>query len=219
MVVMAKKNGKPRRTVDFKALVDDSALWAGTIREMFFLVCDFLSHCSRAGVVFGEAKFQFCLREIEYVGFLVGDTGIKPTGKMLETITSFPRPRDLTSIRSFFGLIEQVAWAFSKRDEMAPFRALLKTKEPFLWTQDLQEAFDAAKAAIAQQVANGVTTFKVGLRTTMVTDLSKTGIAVALLQKHCSCRTEETVTCCKTGWKLCYAASRFCSDAESRYSP
>ena len=53
----------------------------------------------------------------------------------------------------------------------------------------------------------------------MVTDWSKTGIAVALVQKHCSCRAEGTVTCCKTGWKLCYAASRFCLEAESRYSP
>ena len=199
--------------------MDDSALWAKTIREMFFLICDFLTHCSRAGVIFGEAKFQFCQRVIEFVGFMVGDTGIRPTGKMLETITSFPRPRDLTSVRSFFGLIEQVSWAFSKRDEMSPFRSLLKSKQPFLWSEDLQTAFEAAKANIAQQVANGVTTFQVGLRTTMLTDWSKVGIAMALVQKHCGCRAEGTVTCCKDGWRLCYAASRFCSEAESRYSP
>ena len=81
---------------------------------------------------------------------------------------------------------------------MAPFRALLKTKEPFLWSQELQESFEVAKATIEQQVANGVTSFKVGLRTTMVTDWSKTGIAVAVMQKHCRCPAEDTVRCCPT---------------------
>ena len=102
---------------------------------------------------------------------------------------------------------------------MSPFRALLKAKQPFLWSEELQTAFEEAKANIAQQVANGVTTFQVGLPTTMLTDWSKVGIAVALVQKHCECRKENTVLCCKDGWKLCYAASRFCSEAEGRYSP
>ena len=117
------------RFVNHRKLVDDSVLWAGTIEESFMQTCDFLAHCSRAGVVFGEHKLQFCQREVEYVGFMVGDKGIRPTGNMLTTISEFPRPRDLTSVRSFFGLVEQVSWAFANRDVMAPFRALLKTKE------------------------------------------------------------------------------------------
>ena len=112
--------------------------------------------------MFGEKKFQFCKREVEYVGFMVGDKGIRPTGKMLETIADFPRPRDLSGVRSFFGLVEQVAWAFSKRDEMEPFRGLLKSSTLFLWTDELQGAFEAARRAIVKQVAEGVTSFEVG---------------------------------------------------------
>ena len=89
-----------------RKLVDDSALWGQTIEETFRLTCDFLTTCSGGGVVFGEKKFQFCKREVEYVGFMVGDKGIRPTGKMLETIADFPRPRDLSGVRSFFGLVE-----------------------------------------------------------------------------------------------------------------
>ena len=115
------------RFTNHRKLVDDSILRANSIKEMFFMTADFLSECAGAGVVFGEPKFQFCERKVEYVGFRVGDQAVKPTGDMLQALQEFPRPQDLTAVRSFFGLIEQVSWAFSKRDEMGPFRELLKS--------------------------------------------------------------------------------------------
>ena len=115
------------------------------------------------------------------MGFQVGDWGIKPTGEMLQAVQEFPRPQDLSAVRSFFGLVEQVSWAFSKRDEMGPFRLLLKSGTPFLWSAELQSAFEAAKANIVRQVAEGVATFKVGRRTAMMTDWSKLGIAAVIL--------------------------------------
>ena len=126
-------------------------------------------------------------REVKYMGLMVGDWGIKPTSKMMETITEFQRPRDLTGVRSFFGLVEQVAWAFAKRGERAPFRELLKSSKPFLWTPELQGAFEAAKAVIAHQVAEGMESFEVGRNTAMLTDWSKVGIALAIVHQHCKC--------------------------------
>ena len=45
---------------------------------------------------------------------------------------------------------------------MEPFRGLLKSNTPFLWTDELQGAFEAARRAIVKQVAEGVTSFEVG---------------------------------------------------------
>ena len=191
----------------------------GSVKENFYLTCDFLHHCAKAGVVFNWSKFQFCETEVEYVGFVVGDAGVRPTGDMLKSIKEFPRPQDLTGVRAFFGLVEQVAWAFTKHKAMAPFRELLKSKSPFLWSQELQVSFEAARQEITRQVEQGVTAFEVGRRTAMVTDWSKTGIAAVILQKHCSCEARGTVRCCETGWKVCFTGSRFCAEAESRYSP
>merc|ERR1712082_281104 len=53
----------------------------------------------------------------------------------------------------------------------------------------------------------------------MLTDWSKVGIAVAVVQQHCKCPWKGSVRCCPDGWQLCFAGSRFCSEAESRYSP
>ena len=66
----------------------------------------------------------------------------------IEAIRDFPRPRDITGIRSWFGLVNQVNFALSQSDTMLPFRALLKPSSDFLWTQDLQDAFEASKEEI-----------------------------------------------------------------------
>ena len=65
---------------------------------------------------------------------------------------------------------------------MAPFRSLIKAKLPFLWSAELQVAFDSAESNFVEQLAKGVTTFQVGMRTAMLTDWSTVGIVVAILQ-------------------------------------
>ena len=40
-----------------------------------------------------------------------------------------------------------------------------------------------------------------------------------LLQKHCTYPTEKDQVCCPDGWRIIFAGSRFCSDAEHRYEP
>ena len=107
---------------------------------------------------------------------------------------------------------------FSKTTVMAPFQELLKGTVPFLWTQELQTAFNKAKEEIVELVKEGVRSFEVGRITGVNTDWSKVGIGFALMQKHLAC-AEVNLRCCKGRWKLCYIWSRFCTGAESRYSP
>ena len=44
---------------------------------------------------------------------------------LIEAIENFPVPTDLTGIRSWFGLVQQVSYEFSKTKEMNPFREFL----------------------------------------------------------------------------------------------
>ena len=198
--------------------VDDTCLWEDSVEENFFSTCQYLTLGSSNGIVFTVSKFQFCQRELEFVGFWLAEDGIRPTLGMLESITNFPRPRDISGVRSFFGLVEQVSWAFSKTDIMSPFRELLSSKSVYLWTQELQDAFEKAKEMIVESVKEGIKSFDVDRVTCLNTDWSKVGISFAIMQKYCPC-SKVSLRCCRTGWKLCYANSRFCSLAESRYSP
>ena len=198
--------------------VDDAALWDNTIEGIFFRTCNYLTLCARAGILFSKKKFQFCSKEIDFLGFKVGADGIKPSDEFLEAIRDFPTPKDLTGIRSWFGLVEQCSYAFSKTNVMEPFRHLLKSKDKFNWSQELQEAFDKSKVVIIDQIHQGIKTFDPKKVTCLASDFSKTGIGFHLLQKNCECK-DLTPVCCKSGWSTVLTGSRFTNQAESRYAP
>ena len=60
-----------------------------------------------------------------YSGFLISEDSIEPLPRYLEAIRSFPTPRSTTDIRSWFGLVNQVANYAQLRDMMAVFRPRL----------------------------------------------------------------------------------------------
>ena len=90
---------------------------------------------------FNPDKFMFGTDIIAFSGFDVTRDGYKPMKKMLESIVKFPVPTNLTGIRSWFGLVQQMAYAFSKTEAMAPFRNLLKRNVKFYWDDHLLELF------------------------------------------------------------------------------
>ena len=110
---------------------------------------------------------------MEFVGFWVGEDGVRPTEETLQAIKDFPRQVDITGIRSWFGLVEQVAFSFSKTSLMEPFRELLQPKMVFCWSDELQKSFEAAKAEIVRLVVSGVKSFKLGEWLCVVTDWSR----------------------------------------------
>ena len=142
-----------------KKCIDDVAGWANTLLELFEDTVQFLSHTNAHGVVQNPTKFNWGKRELEYVGFYIMQDGVRPNDKTLSSIQHFPRPTDITGIRSWYGLVEQVAFSFSKSKLMEPFRPLLKAKADFFWTDELQHAFQTAGDEIVKLVKKGVRSF------------------------------------------------------------
>ena len=210
---------------DKERCVDDSILWDEfedgkedeKIEKHFWRVCRYLSLCGKAGIIFSEKKFQFCQKEVEFVGFKLDEKGVKPTSEFLAAIRDFPVPTDITGIRSWFGLVEQCSYAFSKTENMEPFRHLLKPDMTFEWTEELQKAFEKSKVEIQKKVQHGIETFNQDKKTCLITDFSKKGIGFKLQQKNCQCE-ELSPTCCPDGWSLVFAGSRFLLPAEARYA-
>ena len=92
-------------------------------------------------------KFQFAKEEVEFAGFEMTMDGYKPTPKFIEAIRAFPTPKNLTGIRSWFGLVNQASYAFAQAPLMAPFRELLKHNSRFYWDETLDELFTAVSVA------------------------------------------------------------------------
>ena len=169
-------------------------------------------------MVLNPAKLQFCQDTVDFAGFRVSPTSLMPSEKMLESIRKFPTPKDISGVRAYFGLINQVAYAFAMTEEMHPFRHLLSPKVKFEWTQELDELFKKSKEVIVDRVSEGIKLFDPRLTTCLATDFSGKGVGFLMLQKTCACPSQ-VPTCCPEGWRVCLVGSRFLHDAEIRYAP
>ena len=203
-----------------KQCVDDALLWDKDMEASFWHTLEYISRCASNGVVFNPNKFVFGSNKVDFAGFTIDENGYKPTAKMLSAIKDFPTPTNITGVRSWFGLVNQVAYAFAQSSAMAPFRDLLKEKGTrFFWDDNLDSLFKQSKRVIVEQVQEGVKSFELHRATCLSTDWSKNGVGFLLQQKHCSCPLEKAPHCGPDHWRLIFAGSRFTTEAESRYAP
>ena len=72
---------------------------------------------------------------------------------------------------------------------------------------------------LIKQSEEGICTFDTKRKTCLQTDWSKEGIGYLLLQQYCNCETARAPLCCKDGWSLVFAGSRFTRGAELGYAP
>ena len=89
---------------------------------------------------------------------------------MLSIIGNFPMPDNpsIADIRSWFGLVNQVATFLAAAPIMAPFRDLLKpsnaTGKKTYWDSELQQLFESTKSDISKLASRGLATPTGGLR-------------------------------------------------------
>ena len=199
-------------------VVDDTVLWDGDLRTHWSRVLEYLELTGRNGVILDPTKFQFCSQEVDFAGFRITATEVKPMRKYIDAIATFPRPKTITDVRAWFGLINQVSCYGQTATLMRPFKHLLSPKVPFQWSPELEDAFSRSKAAIIREIEEGVEIFDPRRRTCLSPDWSLTGVGYWLRQKHCQCPSL-TPGCCPSGWRITLAGSRFLRTAEQRYAP
>ena len=199
--------------------VDDTLQHDVDLEEHWWRVIEYVDLCGRSGIVLNPEKFQFSQPAVNFAGFKITKDSVEPLPKYLDAIAGFPTPKSTTDIRSWFGLINQVSHYGQLRDMMAPFRKFLSPKEKFVWTEELDSAFESSKSQILDAIREGVKIFDVNRSTCLRTDWSKKGIGFLLAQKHCECGPDDSFGCCQDGWKITLAGSRFLSSAEKNYAP
>ena len=198
--------------------VDDVCMWDNTLEEHWWRVIDYLIRVGKNGVILNPKKFQFCQSTVEFAGFQITETDVKPLPKYLDAIRDFPRPTNISEIRSWFGLVNQVSHYAKLTDLMEPFKPLLSPKTRFAWNDELEKAFQESKLEIVKAIQEGVRIFEPSRTTVLSPDWSKTGIGYFLYQKYCKCASV-TTNCCKNGWRITLAGSRFLNKAERNYWP
>ena len=120
-------------------IVDDTLLYDYSIEDAFFHTWDYLTTCAENGIVISEEKVKFCRDTADFAGLTLSLQGISPSNNILSAINDFPIPTNITGARSWFGLVNQVDWAYSVSPIMQPFRELVKVNSKFTWDDNLDK--------------------------------------------------------------------------------
>ena len=84
-----------------------------------------------------------------YIGHKIDGEGLHPTEDKLAAIRDAPRPKDVTALKSFLGLIMFYSRFMPHHSTvLAPLHNLLKKDTPWRWSKVEDDAFVAAKKLI-----------------------------------------------------------------------
>ena len=188
-------------------VVDDILLYDEDFQTHAQRVVDMLERCRRYGITLNKDKFIVAASQVKFCGYNLSEEGISADQDKVEAIKDFPTPANLTDLRSFMGLVNQLA-EFTPEIATAaqPLRPLMSPKRSFTWTPDHDSAFKKVKSALANPPV--LAPFEPNLPTILQTDASRlNGLGYALLQDHGDGHL-----------RLVQCGSRFLTDTETRYA-
>jgi hypothetical protein len=163
-------------------VVDDMLVHNPTLEAHVGNVRQLLQRCRENGITLNREKFNFGQSKVKFVGYIVGTDGIAADPEKVSAIVEFPTPKNLTDLRSFFGIINQLG-SFSSEvsSAAAPLRPLLQKANMFAWNENHTKAFQDVKNTLVSPPV--LKPFDLTLPTILQTDASRTkGLGFALLQ-------------------------------------
>ena len=186
-------------------MVDDVVIFDKDKTQHASHVREFLQRCSERKITLNTEKWAYAQTEVSFAGFHLSQDGYHIDDSIITAISKFPTPVNRTDLRSFIGLVNQLLSSTPTLvGLLAPLRPLLSTKNDFLWSTSLTDAFESVKQSLTS--APTLSYFDPNSLTRLCTDASRQGLGFVLQQKR-----EDT-------WTLVQAGSRFLSDTESRYA-
>lgn len=94
-------------------------------------------------------KSEFLHKEVQYLGHIITDKGVKPDPKKIECVKKFPVPKNPRDIKSFLGLVGYYRRFIENFSHITkPLTSLLKKDTKFIWLSEQQLAFDTLKEKI-----------------------------------------------------------------------
>src|SRR6266508_2769170 len=129
--------------------LDDIIIFSQTMDEHLQHIRKVLEALRQAGLKLKLEKCEFAKKQLKYLGFIVGEFGIKLDPEKVRAIVDQPAPTNQTQIRSFLrmiGFFRNHIQGFSTIAE--PMTNLLAKEVPYVWGQEQQQAFERLKQII-----------------------------------------------------------------------
>lgn len=129
--------------------LDDLLILSDDFDSHLLLLQEIALCLRRANLTINISKSKFCMKEITYLGFIIGDGQIRTNPDKIKAISEFPVPTTVKQLRRFLGLS---GWyrRFVENYVTVSFALteLLKQKKGIEWNPEAQQAFESLKSCL-----------------------------------------------------------------------
>ena len=134
---------------DYRKIVDNVVVFDQDEQAHVEHVRHLSQRCKEKNISLNREKFRFCQTEVPFAGFILTSDGYSISNDITAAISNFPTPSSLTDLRSFFGLMNQLASSTSQiANILTPLRPLLSSCNDFMWMKVHEKAFHKVKEAL-----------------------------------------------------------------------
>ena len=110
-----------------------------------------LTRLRQYGLQLKKSKCKFFQKELEFLGHVISNEGIKPTTECVKSIQDAPCPVNKQELQSFLGLVTYNAkFVPSLSHVLQPLNLLLHKNQKWMWKSAQQNAFDKAKQLLCK---------------------------------------------------------------------
>ena len=171
--------------------LDDVLVFGSSLKEHSANLQDVFEAIRKAGLKLNPKKCVFAKTKVKFLGYELSGEGLAPDSEKVSAIKEFPKPVDVSSLRSFLGMMgyyRRFVGGFSKI--AAPLHKLLQKDIKFVWDENCQKAFEELKNSL---ISAPVMAFpRYDQEFVLYTDASDVGVGSILAQKDDS-GVEKTV--------------------------
>ncbi|XP_055714344.1 uncharacterized protein K02A2.6-like [Phlebotomus papatasi] len=161
--------------------IDDIVVFGATIEEHDDALRGVIKAFKEYDVLLNQGKCHFRVKQLEFLGHMISEKGIRPTESKIEAVQKFRAPQSKEEVRSFLGLVTYVSRFLPDCATITfPLRELCCSKEVFKWEKNHEEAFKTLKAMIAD--SQTLSYFNNNRVTQVVADASPVALGAVLVQ-------------------------------------
>ena len=187
-------------------MIDDVLIHGSTQGEHDRRLIAVLERLNQAKVTLNQAKCEFSKHRIKFLGQILDGSGVKPDPDKVEAIQAMKAPMNVTEVRRFLGMINQLSkFTPNLAQKAEPLRDLLSKKNQWTWGESQRQAFEELKQQLSSQPVLAL--YDPMKEASVSADASSYGLGAGLTQKQAD-----------GSWRPVAYASRALTNTELRYA-
>ena len=190
--------------------IDDILIMTATFEEHLELVEKVLNTLGNNGIKINIKKCEFFQSEVSFLGHIISNKGIMKSPQYIDKISQYPKPKTITELRQFLGLVNfQRKFIDQCSVKAKPLSEITGGPKKMVieWTDEMNEAYEELKARLVDEVVLAFPNYnEEASKLELFVDASGKGVGGCLVQE------QEGV------YRTIGYASMTFSEAQSKYS-